>query len=197
MKECNQCHCIKPYQDFPKAKNNKDGYKTICKICEVERVRKFNQTILGRITCIYNGQKTSSKARNHPPPNYSLHDLKEWVLNQPIYLKLYTNWKNSNFNTDLAPSLDRVNSNLPYSFNNLQIVSWKENNDAMYQHRKEGKRITKQCKTINQFDLNHKLLNTFSSISIAARQTGFCRTFINKACKTGIIAHGYYWKYQE
>lgn len=49
-------------------------------------------------------------------------------------------------------------------------------------------------KIVYQYDNNGKLLNEYDSLTIATRETGISN--ISVACKKGIKAGGYYWKYK-
>lgn len=75
----------------------------------------------------YSSQEANSKRRNHPPPDYSLEEFKEWAFSNPIFETLYDNWVKSGYQTDLRPSPDRLDNDEPYTFENLRLVTWREN----------------------------------------------------------------------
>lgn len=196
-KKCVKCNNIKILTEFSLANSNADGYNNTCKKCVAIRTRAYYKTLPGVITRIYNGEKQASKDRNHPMPTYTKKELSLWLYDNGIE-KIYLIWKSSKYQKNLSPSVDRLNSTLPYTFNNIRLVTWKDNNEIAYIERKNCKRITKQCKEINQLTLNDEIIQTFGSIAHAARETGFCRTNINFACKKGRdIAHGYKWEYTK
>ncbi len=43
MKKCNRCLEIKPFDDFSRDKNKKDGFSTLCKKCRSESFAKYRQ----------------------------------------------------------------------------------------------------------------------------------------------------------
>lgn len=42
MKQCSKCNLIKPYQDYYKKSDNKDGHMSYCKKCDIARRSKWN-----------------------------------------------------------------------------------------------------------------------------------------------------------
>jgi hypothetical protein len=194
-KNCKSCLKLKALVEFSKAHSNKDGYNSFCKICVADRVKQYYKTIPGIVTHIYNGEKTASKQRGHSLPTYNKQELNNWLHNNGLII-LFNSWKNSGYKKELKPSVDRINSTEGYSFSNIRLVTWKENNDIAYEERKNCKRVTKQCKEVKQLTEDGILVYQFKSIANAARATGFCRTNINHACATGKeLAHGFRWQY--
>lgn len=90
--------------------------------------RKYRRTRENKLKAIYSNQKRNSKKRGHPAPNYTFKEFKSWAIANDYNL-LYDSWKQNNFNKDFAPSGDRLNSSKPYTFDNLQLVTWKENEE--------------------------------------------------------------------
>lgn len=92
------------------------------------RNMKYYHTKRGTIIKIYNSQIASSKRRKHPLPAYSRDDFITWVLDQNIFHKLHAQWVESNYERMLAPSIDRLDDSKSYTFDNIRITTWKENN---------------------------------------------------------------------
>ena len=74
-------------------------------------------------------------------PSYSLGELRSWVLNQPNFEILYYKWVQSNYDKWLVPSIDRIRDDEGYNFNNIQLVSFKENSDKPLSYTRKGKGI--------------------------------------------------------
>jgi hypothetical protein len=158
------------------------------------------QTPYGRISYIRNSQKTSSKTRGHALPTYSQNELFDWAIDNNLFA-LCAAWEASGFNKDLAPSIDRKDVTLGYSFENIRLVTWKENNDAQYADRKTCKVITRQNRSVEQLSMDGELIEVHKSIAAAARATGAVRTNINCMC-TGTnpaikSVGGFLWRYAE
>jgi hypothetical protein len=187
-KYCKVCNVFKTFESFS-ARTSK------CKPCTAAYVREYNKTLPGCVTRIYGSERCASKPRKHPAPAYTKKELSTWLYKNGLEA-LFTAWKNSGFKKELVPSVDRLNSTLPYTLDNIRLVTWKENNDAAYRERKSCKRVTAQCKEIQQLTPTGDVVGTHKSIAIAARNTGFCRTNINFVCRgKRELAHGYRWQY--
>lgn len=88
---------------------------------------------------------------------------------------------NSEFEVDHIDK-NRTNNNV----DNLRWVSHQENIDYS------------QSKSVNQYSLDGRLLNTYKSIHEASRQTGVCQSNICQCCKGNLSyksAGGFVWKY--
>lgn len=152
-------------------------------------IHKHRKTKAGMIGVIYSNQRYNSTTRHHPEPDYTLQELREWCFSQKIFHELYNAWKNSGYEKDLAPSIDRINSKEPYTFQNIQIMTWDANN------RKEW---DKRNRAVQQFTLTGELVAEYISIAEASRQTGIYRTLINNCCANGRskTAGGFVWKHK-
>jgi len=47
---------------------------------------------------------------------FSLKEFKDWVLNNPDYIRLFKQWEESGFNRKLCPTVDRIDNNGDYTF---------------------------------------------------------------------------------
>jgi hypothetical protein len=50
-----------------------------------------------------------------------------WAKNHPDFLRLYKQWINSGYIPKLAPSVNRIDSNLGYTLDNIEWVSKSDN----------------------------------------------------------------------
>ena len=71
MKTCNRCEENKPLTEFYKNKSSSDGYKSICKSCELEGKKVFyskdyyrNRSLLGRYGITLDDYNEMLKAQN-------------------------------------------------------------------------------------------------------------------------------------
>ncbi len=165
---------------------------------KTEMIKQYKRTKKGIATRIYQTQLLHSRKRKHPVPAYTLIELREWLLKQPNFDTLFDAWEKSNYKTDLKPSVDRIKNYLPYAFNNIRLVTWKENNEKGHEDIKNGKYITSQMKAVLQYDLNGNLIKEHYSMINASRQTKAQRSSIWKVCNNKAkTAGGFIWKYKE
>ena len=140
-----------------------------------------------KIRSIYRSQKFHSKKRGHSAPNYTKDDLIKWCLSQPLFRKLYREWRRNNYNRWFAPSCDRINDSKPYTLDNLQLMTWKENS------------LKAVSKEVCQYSKEGDLLETYSSTREAQKQTGVHHQNISTCCRGKRLksAGGYKWQYQN
>ena len=176
-KKCYCCGGVKSILEFNKNKSKPSGHSDECRECKKKLDSEYRRTELGLITSIYSTQKHKSKKRGHTPPSYSKIQLIEFMY-ENNYIKLYTEWVNSEYSHNLVPSVDRIDRRLPYTLDNIQLVTWEFNNQK---GREENKVV--YSKQVNQYNQNGELLNTFFSISEASKITGLDQNTISENAK--------------
>lgn len=158
--------------------------------------RTYRRTPSGLISNIYGAQKNGSKKRNHPMPEYTNHELREWALSQPIFHILYNNWVKSNFDKKLTPSFDRKNDYSPYTLDNLQIMTWENNMAKGHFDRRNGinNKVNKSIVMLN----NAREVAVFYSMQEAGRNTGVSVGNISSCCNGNReTAGGYKWNFKN
>ena len=137
----------------------------------------------------YRGQKRRSKLRGHSPPKYTFDELYKWIISQSNFKELYNNWIKSSYQKDLIPSVDRLDDDKGYSFDNIQLITWKENRQ---------KECDKRKKKVNQYTIEGKYIKTWESYREAERKTEI--QGLNRACndyKTYKHVGWYQWRYVD
>ena len=194
-KKCAKCKIFLDVKYFSKNKSKFDGYGTECKVCCITINREYRRTKVGLIGQIYSHQKSKSRKRNYNPPSYTKQELVDWTLNQPKFHALFAEWKLSNYNVNLTPSVDRKNDYISYTINNIQIMTWEENSKKGGTDRFFGIN-RKPLKAVIQFAKDGVVITEFFSIAEAFRKTNIHQ--ISSCClgkrKT---AGGYIWKFKE
>lgn len=150
--------------------------------------KKYNNSEKGVITSIYNGQKGSSKKRNHEMPKYNKKQLKKWLYENGFYA-LYCQWVNSNYKKLLKPSIDRVKDSKPYCFDNIILMTWE------YNLRKSiTKNALNKMLPVSQYKVNGVLVKNFKSIKSASNKTGINKNHISECCSgKRKTSGGYKW----
>ena len=192
MKICNTCEQSLSLSCFNKAAANTGGYMYLCKTCELA----YRRTYKARLGIMYKSQKSNSKNRSHPAPNYSLADFIEWAEKNG-YASIHAVWEASAFSKNLTPSADRLNDDLPYSLDNIRLVTWKENNDKGHTDFVSGKLQNKHT-AVRQLTKDGACVAVYVSQLAAHRATGVSQGNIGIVCrKTGRrkTAGGFKWEY--
>lgn len=209
--KCSACLLLKGKVSFGEQNTRKSGVRHKCKTCDAEYSRSYAKTKDGLITKIYGKQKSSSKHRGHSQPSYSKLEFREWCLSQDVFHELYENWVTSGYKKSSVPSVDRIDDYKGYGFDNIQLMTWLENNNKGNSDEASG-RNRKRSKAIDQYDLNGVFLRRYYSSNQASTITGISREGIRQVClgkpmkkgcrKDGTpiyniprTAGGYIWKY--
>lgn len=195
LKICSKCGLSLKISMFAKDLRVSSGLKPSCKKCNSKLYSQYKRKEHGLISCIYKGQKSSSKTRGHNNPSYTKDELTEWLYENGYYA-LWCQWVNSNFNKGMLPSCDRLNDMNGYSLQNIALTTWDKNRKKAYKNRREG--ITtcgERCINVSQFDLNGNHIKTFKSMVVASRKTGINNSSIS-SCARGKqkTAGGFIWK---
>ncbi len=189
MKTCTKCKTTKELSEFTKEKHT---FKGSCKKCKALEAKEYRKTKNGLFSSIYNHQISNSKKRCHRSPSYKKEELKDWLFSQKLFNTLYDEWVKSNYDTNLIPSIDRKDDFLPYSIDNIQLTTWKENNNKYKTNR------TKALKIVRKLNKDGSLLKEYSSIKEANSETNIDKSSIIRCCKNKQnTAGGYLWKYKE
>lgn len=156
---------------------------------------KFNQkeyyhTIQGKVFYLYHHQVSRSKKYGWPLPNYTKEQLLEWVLAQPTTIVLFEEWEKANYIKDLAPSIDRLDDYKPYTLANIQLTTWKVNNQKGREWKLKGLN-TKATKPVIQRTLEGIFVSQYHSIMEAERQTGIGNAKISSCCRGYRMAKGF------
>lgn len=194
---CTKCLELKPISSYTKRLDRKSGHRSSCKDCSNTVSLLYKKSKEGHIRVIFTQQKRSSKKRGHKEPDYSLDEFRKWMYAQDNFENLYNNWVLSNYCKKLTPSVDRIDDLKPYSFTNIRLVTWCENNIKASQDKLNG--VTgRDMKTVYQYDEGFNLVATYHSTSYASKELNVSQTCISLRCrKYPKIIKGFYWTYNK
>lgn len=152
IKFCGTCNQFHKKTEFKGDQSKYDKLHSVCNSCLIKYLRT-KDTLIRRM---YNRQVHSSKERNHPRPSYTLEWYKDWCMKQDLFHRLYDDWVKNNYNKKFTPSGDRIDIKKPYTKDNIQLLTWDENNKKSH---------TEAYKKLFRYDLNGKLIKVYNSIN--------------------------------
>ena len=155
----------------------------------------YYRTKVGLISIKYGRQKSKCIKYGYPPQPYTVSELIEWAIAQPIFHTLYDAWVKSGYDKWLVPSFDRINDYEGYHFSNMQILTWRENSQKFRDNIMNGIN-NKQNKAVLQYTVDGKFVEMYHSMRHAERTTGIWHNDISNACSGKLNkAGGFIWKY--
>jgi len=199
MRTCKRCSTEKELSEFPKHKNKPLGAGHTCRKCSNEIIKASGRTKNGVVGAIWQGQLHSCRYRKMNAPTYSKAELSSWILEQALFHSLYSKWVSSGYLKKLKPSVDRLNDYKSYSMDNIQLMTFGENQDKSHRDKINGIN-TKQCKAVVATVKGTDKSAVYYSIAEASRVLGVDSKNINYCCQNKPkykSAGGYTWKYLE
>lgn len=193
-KLCSKCQTSKDIALFGLNITTIDGYQAWCKQCITDYARSKD----GIASKIYSSQRKCSRARSHPYPSYSIDELRVWLLSQDVFHKLHDAWVDSGYSKALAPSCDRIKDELPYSFDNLQLMTWQDNFDKSFTTSGRLNAYDSSKKMVFQYSLQSELINSFESSIAAEKVTAVASSNIRLCCNKKLLsAGGFLWSFSN
>ncbi len=168
---------------FNKNKSKSDGHADECKDCNKLKLIEFKHSQRGVAVTIFDSQNLRSGKRGHDAPTYSKEEFADWLFAQPIFEELFYAWQMSGYETRLKPSADRLDDEKGYSIDNIQLVTWEENNQKEHE---------KQSVAVNQYSKDGKFIAEHASMCEASRVSGVKQSSISYACSVGRYVSGKY-----
>jgi hypothetical protein len=157
--------------------------------------KKINEHEL--ITRLFHTQIKNSKKRDHCMPSYTQSELSDWLYRKSNFKDLFASWVESNYCQAKKPSIDRLDITKGYSFENIRVVTWGENNKKGNWERRLAIKPD-QHKSVIQIDKNMKIVNEYVSTADASRRTNICQSSISAVCiGKRNTAGGYIWNFKK
>ena len=157
-----------------------------------EATKKYRKTKKGVLTNLYGHIKTRNKTKFGEELNFTLKEFQEKYIENYDFLRAYNVWVKSGYEYYKKPSVDRIDPDKSYFFDNMEFMTWEEN-------RRKGEAERSRITTsVSMFDLSGKHIKDFKSIKEAVRETGLNQSGITSCCcgrykQTG----GYVFRYKD
>lgn len=126
---------------------------------------------------------------------FSLREFKVFLLKKTEFRKMFVTYRKNMFDKRYAPSIDRIDDYKPYTFDNIRVITWEENDAKGKADRLNGvnNKVSKAVRCI----VGNGVEIRFASISNASRVSGISITRLRKIIEKGKTYEGKRWIYDE
>ncbi len=173
-----------------------------CKVCLRKKSQKYKHSKKGWLSFLYANLRKNNNKRGFGYMEFSKEELADFIFkkNKKKFKKLWKKYKKSGWLRDFAPSIDRLDDEVGYRLDNIQLVAFRENYMKAHKQRKEctNSVFKDQYTPVKQYDLNGNLVATYPSIAMASRATKIWQQNILKACQgKRNTAGGFIWEFDN
>jgi len=144
---------------------------------------------------MYKNMKSRQEKRGHGELPFTFNEYRKWIKYQTKFPELFKEYKESGYLKSKVPSTDRLDDYRGYSFVNMRITTWEENNKKANEDRKNciNNKVNLAVYAVRRGEPLEKAIY-FDSMSSAAR-SGFEITAISKCIKGVYKSHKNYYFY--
>ena len=155
-RECSKCGEFKTWDNFTTDKQKKTGYRPICKGCDRDSWSTREVTPKAVLSHIYSNQVyRCTRRKNWTPPTYTREWLYGWAMNNN-FMEFFNAWISKGRDINYTPSVDRIDSNISYTEDNIQLMTWKDND------KKGAREKSKVVFLYNHYGLPLRKFNTIT-----------------------------------
>ena len=157
----------------------------------LENTQRWRLTYKGLTANLYAKIRERSKRNNRHNNEFTLAEFREWLLQTDI-CGLYGRWQECGFKADRRPSVDRIDPLKGYTFDNMQVITAKEN-----RVKGDAEKLILWGKRVYQSTPTGEVFAIYPSIKEASIKTGINRNNISSVCNgKRKQAGGYGWDFQ-
>lgn len=184
-KVCSKCGERKKVSEFHKDSRLKCGYRADCKECKIKQKHNYYRKYPYKKTLTDIKQRCNNP-NNKEYKNYGGRGIKCLITEEEVK-RLW--FRDKAYLMD-KPSIDRINNDGDYTYENCRYVELREN------VQKQDKTIFKR--KIFQYNYKSDLINIFNSSIEAEERTGISRSNIVACCNNRRKSAGkFIWKHEE
>lgn len=159
------------------------------------------------ITKVYGRMKRDNKNKfDLASLPFSKEEFVKWLDSKYCveFDKLFSEWVNSGFLKNKVPSIDRIDDYQSYTFENMQLLTWEENDlkgRLSEKNKKQMREMTKKIfsKPVIQINIDDgSIVNSFPSAREAGRCLSIDASGISACCRGELkYSKGFVWRYSN
>lgn len=128
LRKCFECGEAKHFLEF-ELSVYWDGRMIDCRQCA-----SLEETLGRRVVKMWKSMRCASRARAHPFPAFTFMEFALWLEANGIF-RIYAEFRKAgDYTKDKLPSVDRLDTTKGYSFDNMELVTWRENQSRHGKH---------------------------------------------------------------
>lgn len=194
---CTECKTFKTEENYSRLSGSGLGIKYKCRECSSIEKDLYSKTKRGVIQTIWDSQKLSCKRREMDNPIYTKEWLFEWCLGQELFHILFDKWVESEYDKYMKPSIDRISNFKSYTEDNIQLMTWGENEKKANECLKNGTSRFEYV-GVTQLSKEGEPIKEFLNSRQAERELGIAYQNIHHCCKgRRPFAGGFRWKFTK
>lgn len=139
----------------------------------LENTRRWRRTYNGLVTNLYAKIRERSKRNGRQNDEFTLEEFKTFISRTDIR-RLYERWAKCGYKTDRRPSVDRIDPLRGYTFDNMQVITAKEN-----RIKGDKEKMVLWGKAIHQLSMQGIVVAKYPNIHTAMEITGINRNNIS------------------
>ena len=156
----------------------------------LENTRRWRRTYKGLTANLYAKIRERSKRNDRQNNEFTLAEFRTYLNTTDIH-RLFKRWQECGYKTDRRPSVDRINPLKGYTFDNMQVITAKEN-----RIKGDKEKLVLWGKRVYQSTLDGEDFAIYPSIKEAWLKTGISRNNISSVCNgKRKQAGGYKWHF--
>lgn len=193
-KICTKCKIKKDLSEFCNNKNAPEGKHWWCKECQAKNQYKWNKINKNNRPWINSYNNAKQRCENPNNPNYPWWGARgiQFLLSKKECARL---WERDNASQMKFPTIDRIDNNGNYTFNNCQFLENVDNSEKdRYGHWMKNKFI--KYTKIGQYSLTGNLIKIWKSQGEASRELNLSQGDISHCINGKKVKQvgGYLWK---
>jgi len=150
---------------------------------------KYRKTKHGLLRRLYHKQVIRCKRKSWSLPEYTSQEFLDFYHDDWDFEDLYDQWVEHDYHKDFTPSVDRKDPGRGYVWDNIQLMTWQDNN-------KKGNLETRKAVYYSKPHLHGSRLMSYDSVSDASKAMGCSISLIVRSCKSETTtAGGHRWDY--